>query len=96
MICFLFQFPEFGLHSGPETPTYTSFSLRLLLDQPPYWHQSRFLCFCPRNDKDIEIPETKMQAVLATERPSVSRTRLVDTRDVTSPSAPKNNGGYVS
>jgi hypothetical protein len=40
MICFLFLFPDFGLHSGPKTPTYTSFSLRLLLDQPPYWHQS--------------------------------------------------------
>jgi hypothetical protein len=39
MISFVFLFPDFSLHSGPETPTYTSFSLRLLLDQPPYWHQ---------------------------------------------------------
>jgi hypothetical protein len=44
MICFLFLFPEFGLHSGPETPTYASFSLLLLLDRPPYWHQLGFVC----------------------------------------------------
>jgi hypothetical protein len=27
MMCFLFLFPDFGLHSGSEAPTYTSFSL---------------------------------------------------------------------
>jgi hypothetical protein len=37
-------YPDFGLHSGPETPTCTSFSLRLLLDQPPYYHQLKFMC----------------------------------------------------
>jgi hypothetical protein len=25
MVCFLFLFPDFGLRSGPETPTYTRF-----------------------------------------------------------------------
>jgi hypothetical protein len=32
-------YPDFGLHSDHNTPAYTLFSLRLLLDQLRYWHQ---------------------------------------------------------
>jgi hypothetical protein len=35
MICLLFLYPDFGLHSGNETPTFTKFSLGLLPEQPP-------------------------------------------------------------
>jgi hypothetical protein len=37
MICLLFLCPDFNLHSGDEIATYTLFSLRLFLHQPPYY-----------------------------------------------------------
>jgi hypothetical protein len=33
------------LHSGDKTPTYSQFSLRLHIDQLPYLHQLKLLCF---------------------------------------------------
>jgi hypothetical protein len=45
IICLLFLCPDFDMHSGEDIATYTKFSLRLFLDQRPYYHQLKFLCF---------------------------------------------------
>jgi hypothetical protein len=44
-IILLSLFHDLDLNFGDEIETYTQFFLRLLLEQPPYQRQSKFLCF---------------------------------------------------